>query len=306
MKKVIVSGAGGFVGSALINRLLCEDVHIWALERGKKATAWVDSHKITRIKDSPDIWELKSLFDINEYDVFYDFAWQGVNGPDKAKYSVQVENIMLTLRYAELASAIGCKKFLCAGTIAERAVDSLPCIERASAGMMYGAAKKCAHTMLEAYCKSIGLDFIWMQFANIYGPRNLTGNLVSYTIDRLSKGLEASFGPAEQPYDFLYIDDLIEAVYRLGIMSTRENFYYIGSGSPRVLKEYLMDIGRAYGRKELIHIGARDDDGIRYSYEMLDSSAAEDVIGQYVTAPFEEHIVHTIKRYMEMSDGTKI
>ena len=55
-----------------------------------------------------------------------------------------------------------------------------------------------------------------MQFSNIYGVGNKTGNLVSYTLGELMAGKEAAFGPALQPYDFIYVDDLIEAVYRLG------------------------------------------------------------------------------------------
>ena len=43
-----------------------------------------------------------------------------------------------------------------------------------------------------------------MQFSNIYGPDNKTGNLVSYTIDELRNGNEALFGPALQPYDFIF------------------------------------------------------------------------------------------------------
>ena len=46
-----------------------------------------------------------------------------------------------------------------------------------------------------------------MQFSNIYGVGNKTGNLVSYTLGELMAGKEAAFGPALQPYDFIYVDD---------------------------------------------------------------------------------------------------
>ena len=39
-------------------------------------------------------------------------ADRGVNGPDKAKYDVQLDNLRVSLRCAELAKSIGCKKFL--------------------------------------------------------------------------------------------------------------------------------------------------------------------------------------------------
>ena len=102
---------------------------------------------------------------------------------------------------------------------------------------MYGCAKYCNQIMFETYCKNINLDFVWMQFSNIYGPENKTGNLISYTLGQLFKQEEATFGPAQQPYDFLYVDDLIEAVYRLGVKKTAQNHYFIGSGTPMILSE---------------------------------------------------------------------
>lgn len=297
MKKIIVSGASGFVGSSLIRRMVSEDVHIWAIDRCYREGVLPESEKITCLKDGSDIKELKELFENTEYDSFYNMAWQGVNGPDKARYDIQIYNIMLTLRYAELAKTLGCKRFLSAGTIGERAIESLELLDKTSGGMMYSAAKTCGHILLETYCKNVGLDFVWMQFSNIYGPRNKTGNLISYTLDQLKRGEPASFGPAQQPYDFLYVDELIEAVCRLGIQETKENFYYIGSGKPRVLEQYLRTVGEIYGRSDLIHIGERADDGIRYTYEMMDSSKTIDDIGNYISDSFENHIKYTIENY---------
>ena len=151
--------------------------------------------------------------------------------------------------------------------------------------------------MLENYCKNIGQDFVWMQFSNIYGPSNKTGNLVSYTISELMKGNEATFGPAMQPYDFIYVEDLIEAIYRLGVNETASNCYFIGSGEPRILKDYLLEIGREYGHEEQIKIGVRPDDGIIYTMDMFDTSKLEQDIGEYISRNFTEGIRYTLKHY---------
>lgn len=163
--------------------------------------------------------------------------------------------------------------------------------------MLYGVAKHATHLMLETYCKNIDLDFVWMQFSNIYGPENKTGNLVSYTIGELMKGNEATFGPALQPYDFIYIEDLIEAVMRLGENTTNKNCYYIGSGEPRILKEYLFEIGRLYGKEEFIKVGLRSDDGIKYTFEMFDTSDLVRDIGEYISKSFTDGIRYTLENY---------
>ena len=185
----------------------------------------------------------------------------------------------MTIGCASVAKELGCKKFLCAGTVAERTVDSLNNLERTTGGMMYGIAKHCAHIMLETYCKNIGLDCVWMQFSNIYGSQNKTGNLVSYTVDKLLRGEPAIFGPALQPYDFIYVNDLIEAVYRLGSHTLSRHTYYIGSGSPRILKEYLYQIGREINKESLIRIDERPDDGIVYTFDMFDTKHLVEDIG---------------------------
>lgn len=317
MKNIIIAGASGFIGESLIRRFINEDVHIWAIGRTFKSDIFYTSDKIKVINSDEDVLSLLSDYTVQSeqqsnskeyknrqhqdkqnfqiYDLFYNFAWQGVNGPEKTDYNVQLNNIKLALNYAELAHSLGCKKYLCAGTIAERAVDSLPFLETTTGGMLYSATKLCTRILLETYCKRIGLNFVWIQFANIYGPRNKTGNLVSYTIDQLLKCEEATFGPALQPYDFLYVDDLIEAIYRLGIGKTKGNFYYIGSGHPRILKEYLLEIGNIMKKQELIKIGKRSDDGIIYTEEMFDISSMVNDVGFIPKIDFTEGINLTLK-----------
>ena len=298
MENVIVTGANGFIGSSLIRKLIDKNTRVIALDISFANTKLPESNLITAIETGLDnAQQLVECIPAGEYDAFYHFAWAGVNGPAKADPVIQLKNAEMAMNCAAAAKKHGCKKFLCAGTIAERAAESLNRLEKTSGGMLYGVAKRCTHLMLETYCKNIGLDFIWMQFSNIYGPSNKTGNLVSYTIGQLKNGTEATFGPAMQPYDFIYVEDLIEAVMRLGEKDTQRNCYFIGSGAPRLLKDYLIEIGKIYGREDLIKIGVRPDDGIRYTMEMFDASPLKEAIGKYVTKNFTEGIQYTLENY---------
>lgn len=298
MKKVIITGANGFIGSTLLKRLLDSGVYIVAIDVFFSKERVPDSPLVTKIEYSlTDEKTMLKAIPIQDYDAFYHFAWRGVNGLDKANPIIQTENIRTALLCAQIAKQLNCKRFLCAGTISERATESLSNLNTTSGGMMYGVAKHCTHLMLETYCKNIGLKFVWMQFSNIYGPSNKTGNLVSYTIGELDKGNEATFGPALQPYDFIFVDDLIEAVLRLGEMETKRNCYFIGSGNPRLLKDYLLEIGQLCGKEELIKIGVRPDDGIKYSLDMFDVIPLKEDIGEYITKNFTEGIKYTLEKY---------
>ena len=295
MKRVIVTGANGFLGSSLIKKLIEDNIEVIAIDVSFSQSHLPNSELIQDIETFiTDSDSLAAIIPTAQYDAFYHFAWAGVNGAVKANPIAQIKNIEMAAICMTVCKQIGCKKFLCAGTIAEQSVNSLPFLEKTSGGMMYGVAKHCTHLMLENYSKNIGQPFVWMQLSNIYGPGNKTGNLVSYTLGELFAGNSPAFGPANQPYDFVSVADTIEAIKRLGEKDTPKNAYYIGSGSPRLLKEYLLAIGDAMECPERIHIGERSDDGIKYTLDMFDASEIKNDIGDYITKSFEDGIVETI------------
>lgn len=294
MKKVVVTGANGFIGSSLIKKLVEEEVSVVAVDLSFAVSRLPESPLVTKIESSVDA-SLAETIPVGVYDAFYHLAWRGVNGAEKADPIVQLANIQMVLHCANVCKQLGVKKLLCAGTVAENATFSLPHLSQTSGGMMYGVAKHACNLIVEDYCKNIGLPFVWMQFSNIYGVGNMTGNLVSYTLGELMAGKEATFGPAQQPYDFIYVDDLIEAVYRLGVNTTPMVFYYIGSGNPRKLADYLLRIGELAGCADKVSIGVRADDGIKYTMEMFDNSDLVSAVGNYVTTSFDEGILKTIE-----------
>ena len=294
MKKVIVTGANGFIGSSLIEKMIANNVEVVAVDITFAGNRLPDSSLITKVESGVDA-ALEEKIPAGEYDAFFHLAWRGVNGAEKADPSVQLANIQMAVDCANICKQLNVKKLLCAGTVAENATFSLPELAKTSGGMMYGVAKHACRLILEDYCKNIGQQFVWMQFSNIYGVGNKTGNLVSYTLGELLAGKDATFGPAIQPYDFIYVDDLIEAVYRLGANDTKKSFYYIGSGSPRILKDYLLRIGELAGCADKVGIGIRPDDGIKYTMDMFCNKDLVETIGEYVSMSFDDGIEKTIE-----------
>ena len=293
MKKVIITGANGFIGSSLIKKMVANNVEVVAVDITFAGDRLPATDLITKIEPGVDA-ALADKITAGEYDAFYNLAWRGVNGAEKADPTVQLANIQMAVDCANICKKLSVKKYLCAGTVAENATFSLSNLQQTSGGMMYGVAKHACRLIVEDYCKNIGQNFVWMQFSNIYGVGNKTGNLVSYTLGELMAGKEATFSPALQPYDFIYVEDLIEAVYRLGANETKKAFYYIGSGSPRILKNYLLRIGELVGYADKVGIGIRPDDGIKYSMDMFCNKDLVEAVGEYVSTDFDNGINKTI------------
>lgn len=295
MRNVIVTGANGFIGSTLIKKLVEDEIKVLAIDVSFTPSRLPVSKQITTVETNiTNSDNLVAKVPQGQYDAFYHFAWAGVNGVVKSDPVAQIKNIEIAAICMKVCKQIGCRKFLCAGTIAEQSVNSLPFLETTSGGMMYGIAKHCTHLLLENYSKNIGQPFVWMQLSNIYGPGNMTGNLVSYTLGELFAGNNPCFGPADQPYDFVSVADTIEAIMRLGEIETKKNFYYIGSGKPQLLKDYLLTIGKEMKCPERIRIGERNDDGIKYLWRMFDVDDIKSEIGDYISKTFEEGIRETI------------
>ena len=293
MKKVIITGANGFIGSSLIKKMVANNVEVVAVDITFAGDRLPATDLITKIEPGVDA-ALADKIPAGEYDAFYHLAWRGVNGAEKADPTVQLANIQMAVDCANICKKLSVKKYLCAGTVAENATFSLSNLQQTSGGMMYGVAKHACRLIVEDYCKNIGQNFVWMQFSNIYGVGNKTGNLVSYTLGELMAGKEATFSPALQPCDFIYVEDLIEAVYRLGANETKKAFYYIGSGSPRILKNYLLRIGELVGYADKVGIGIRPDDGIKYSMDMFCNKDLVEAVGEYVSTDFDNGINKTI------------
>lgn len=297
--KFVISGANGFIGSRLVNKLFESGYNVIGIVRNSRENVDSIKGKCKLVFSELEDLNISDFADGDQDVVVYHLAWQGVNGKEKGDQLIQIKNIEMGLAFAKFASRIQCKKFLCAGTIAEESVKSFSKLSNIPASYSYAIAKFALRNLIKSYFSNKESKQVWMQFSNVYGPSNKTGNLISYTLDCLLKGQEAKFGPANQPYDFIYLDDLIQAIYKLGTTDVPNDFYFLGSGKPRLLKDYLNEIGTISNRPELIKIGERPDDGIEYTWDMFDNKNTVRDLGNYVSGDFEKHIKYTISEYLK-------
>lgn len=277
MKKVLIAGAGGYVGRNL-TAALCGKAEVFGVD---VAPGYISPERLTSLE--------------GPYDVFYNFAWAGKGGPQRADYNLQISNVKTALAFYREAIRLGCKRYICAGTIGELMVELPECAGIRSQNFIYVNAKNFLHRVLKNIEEPEKCAVLWARLGNLYGGGDSGGNLVDYTLKKLSAGEKAVFGPAEQPYDFVHAHDCAKALAGLGLADgVPSGEYYLGSGDVRPLKEYLREIGMVSGKPELIEIGGRPDDGTRYRAEWFSIDKLSETIGYRPSIKFADGVKECI------------
>lgn len=297
MKKAVVTGANGFVGYWLLRELQKNNVHVTAVikDENENISMFSEFNNIDVVYcDLCQLNNLPNKISCRDYDVMYHLAWIAAGGEGRANYAIQLNNVKYACDAVNVAKSLGCSKILFAGTITEKIAENILNLSGKAVNNIYGICKHMTHCLVDVECQKAGIDYVWMQFSNLYGPYSINGNIVGYTIKELLQGNDASFGPAQQPYDLLYIEDLVYAAYLLGEKVTKNHCYYLGSGDVRILADYLREIGLVCGMADKIKIGARPDDGTRYNADWFDITPLKSDTGYTPRVSYRDGLIETI------------
>lgn len=296
LRKVIVTGATGFIGKSLIRYLITKRVQVYAIVRNQSLLECYSSSYLTVYQSELDqLSTLKVHFE-DDIDVFYHLAWEGSSGVDRSNYKLQLNNIKNSIVCLEFAESIGCKKFISTGTITENLVEQLELVEQFSDNLLYGLVKFTTFSMLNMLTKKHGISLVWAQLSNVYGENDKTGNVISYVISNLKNNKIAELSLAESYYDFIHIDDVVIALTLLGEKFTTRNKYYIGSGYPRVLKEFLIDIGKIMDKTDLIGLGKRTGDGVFFDSSIFSIEELQNDTNFSSLRTFQENIRNLVNK----------
>lgn len=246
VKRAVITGATGAIGTALIRELIRYDIEILVLTRE-------DSERNFVIPQNPlvkvlycSLQQLHTLRLDSEknYDVFFHLAWQGAAGAGRSDMYLQTENIQFALDAVGLAKRLGCHTFIGAGSQAEYGRQSAPL--RADTPvfpeMGYGYAKLCAGQMTREYAHQLRMRHIWTRILSVYGPDDGKNSFISSVVQKCMKGERIRATKGEQYWDYLYSEDAASALRLIAEKGIDGKLYVLGSGQARPLKEYLYEI----------------------------------------------------------------
>lgn len=245
--RAIVTGANGFVGSNLVKKLVKNNIEVLAIDLSFDPSRLDDNKMIEKLELSIDNINLLKEKVNKEYDMFYHFAWVGSAGPLRMDEKVQVQNAMWTVDCLRTAKEIGCTKFICAGSIMEYEVHEAMYAQGSKPGLpyVYGVGKVLAHELCKPIANAIGIDLIWAYITNAYGVGEKSPRFINTTLRKIIHNEPLEFTAGTQNYDFVYIDDVVNAFYLIGLHGKANKGYMIGSGNARPLKEFIIEMCNA-------------------------------------------------------------
>lgn len=308
MKHAVVTGANGFIGQWLIKELVKEGVEVTAVVRSRNSDlTGIQGGSNVKIVycEMEKIDALPKMIGKQGYDVFYHLAWSGSTGKERAEYGTQLQNVKWTCNAVRAAGNIGCRRFVGTGTLAEMDVQSYIPLDGTLPNTVsnYGTAKIAAHYMSKAECCASGVEHLWAYLPNTYGMGNRTANFVNFASKTMLLGQPADFTSGEQMYDFVYVSDVVHALYLIGEKGCAMSSYYIGSTKPVPLKYYIIKIRDAINPNIELHLGAVPFHGTELKAEMFDCQKLVDDTGYQPKVAFEDGIVTTVdwlKQEMEV------
>jgi len=174
------------------------------------------------------------------YDTFYHLAWAGTSGLARNDMALQTDNIRCTLDAVELASRMGCRTFVGAGSQAEYGRQQKPLFPDMPTfpETGYGMAKLCAGQMSRYSCRQRGMRHIWARVLSVYGPHG-SQDMITISLRKLLQGEHVSFTAGEQIWDYLYSEDAARALWLMAEKGISGKTYVLGGGQARPLRVYL-------------------------------------------------------------------
>ena len=256
--RVLITGAAGFIGAEVVRRALSEGHDVIALVR-----PGTDRRRLREVESGLSVTEC----DLGDPDAItrtvaaagpelcVHLAWRGAPGVGP-EAEANVGALIASLELVRALRAVGCRRFVAAGTCFEYADMDTAHVEGEPAAPrdLYSLAKNASLTLCSELCRVAGISMAWPRVFYTYGPREDTRRLVSSVIVGLLEGRTVATTPGAQIRDDLHVEDVADAILAVALSSVTGPVN-VASGSPVSVRDVVDALGRLIGRPELLRIG---------------------------------------------------
>ncbi len=294
MKKVLLTGASGFIGRHCLEPLVRRGFEVHAVSSKKQRNflrervQWhhADLHNAEHV--------LRLMVEVKPEYLLH-LAWDVTPG----FYWSSLENLRWVRTSLGLLQAFidaGGRRVVMAGSCAEYDWDYGYCKETLTPlnpGTLYGVCKTALHSMVEAASKGAQISPAWGRLFFLYGPGEHPDRLMPSVITSLLMGEVVPCTHGEQVRDYIYVKDAADAFSCL-LDSEVTGPVNIASGRPVVLKDLIGKAAELAGRPELVRLGALSAAADDPPLLLAETRRLKDVVGWEEKWSMDEGINETI------------
>lgn len=244
--KIFITGGSGFIGKPLVKKL-CPNNQVLLLSSSLKGNPFNDNVKIINGKlENIEEWKTK----VSEFnpDVTIHLAWEGI--PDHGCQK-SLKNAINSVRLFEFLKEINCKKVICSGSCFEYGVKQGKLDEKNP------IKPTDPFTAAKTFIQRSGMDifndsdskFIWARFFYVYGPNQRSGSLIPTIYDSIQKKEIPDIRKPDAKNDFVFIEDVAEAIGYLISSDIDSGIYNIGTGESVSIRRIMEIVSENLNRK---------------------------------------------------------
>lgn len=282
MQHVLVTGANGMMGRALVPRLLGDGCRVVAHDRDHQ-DAQAGSAVVTVQGDLRDVHGIYRLF--REHSVDTVIHGGGISGPMLLRddpFQVSEVNVIASIQLLEAARECGIRRFVFLSSAAAYGdTPAGPVGEDAPLRPkdVYGASKGATELLVTGYREQCGLDAVSLRLSNVYGPRRRTSCAIKRMLEDALAGRPSCFDwGAGESRPYCYLGDAVNAVVAAcGVGRIGRPAYNVAGPEFVSMERVAEAVRRVLPQAEIsLEPGL---DGIGYRRDALDLTAAAGDLG---------------------------
>ena len=258
-RKVLVTGAGGFIGSHLSERLVALGASVRALVRYTSTGnwGWIDQSEVKSdievvLGDVRDFFSVREAMQGREF-VFHLAALIGIPYSYQAPQSYLHTNVEGTLNVLQAARELKTGRVICTstsevyGTAQYVPIDEKHPLQGQSP---YSASKIAADMLAESYYRSFALPVTIARPFNTYGPRQSARAVIPTIITQALAGSEIRLGSTFPTRDFNFVEDTVEGFLQAAASDRAiGQVINFGTGTEVSIQQLLAEIEGLLGKK---------------------------------------------------------
>ncbi|WP_444685005.1 SDR family NAD(P)-dependent oxidoreductase [Alkalicoccus luteus] len=303
MQTIFMTGGAGFIGSHVAERLLARGDRVVVYDNfttGSAANIPAGAEAIEG--DIRDKAAVQQAIAEKKPDGIIHLAAQSKVGPSLEQPDMDLEiNILGTVHLLEAAKANDVPRFISASSAAVYGhAEQLPIDETSATEPLspYGTSKLAAEQYIQSYARLYPIRTAALRFANVYGPRQTVeteAGVITIFCEALLAGKQPLIqGDGEQTRDFVYVEDVAEAVIT-AFDHDVSGVYNVSSETQTSINELLQELSRAANTEFNPDYGEPRTGDIRHSY--LSSEKLRETAGWKSKITLAEGLQRTMDYY---------